>query len=267
VAATVLEGVGLRKYFGSVRAVDGVTLRLREAEVLGIVGPNGAGKTTLLNILSGVLKPDAGRVLLRLGGRVVDVTGWPPARLASYGVARAFQIPSVFENMSVIDNVRAAVVGRMRLYARTLKPYDGGLREVDEEAWSIMEFLGLEGKAYTLARDLSHGDRKLLDIALALALRPRVLLLDEPTAGLSAAEKQSVTRLVARLREEKRVSVILVEHDLDVVFAVSDRVMVMYEGRVLAEGDPDAVKRDEGCVGCTWARGRRLEARCRGPVG
>ena len=244
----ILRGMDLKKYFGRVRAVDGVTLSLVESEILGIVGPNGAGKTTLLNILSGILKPDGGKVLLRVEkepSKFIDVTGWPPQRLAMLGVARAFQIPNVFDNLTVLDNVRTAIIGRKRLHRRPFKPYEGGLPDVDSEAEDILEFVGLKGQSYKRARDLSHGGRKLLDIALSLSLHPRILMLDEPTAGLSFSEKEAISRLIARLRSERRISIIIVEHDLDVIFRVSDRVIVMHEGRILAEGPPDSIREDE----------------------
>jgi branched-chain amino acid transport system ATP-binding protein len=239
----VLVAEGLRKYFGNVRAVDGVSLKLGEGETLGIIGPNGAGKTTLLNLLSGVLKPDAGRILVRGERGYVDVTGWSPAKIARMGVARAFQMPSIFENLTVIDNVRAALVAARRLYAGRTEHYDA-IPEVEEEAWKLLEFFGLEEKGHVLARDLAHGEKKALDIAIALALKPRVLLLDEPTAGMSAAEKPQVVEMLNRLKKVSGISVVVVEHDLDVVFAVSDRVLAMHEGRVISEGPPERVRSD-----------------------
>ncbi len=239
----VLKGEDLRKHFGNVRAVDGVSLHVMPGETLSIIGPNGAGKTTLLNLVSGIIRPDAGRVMVRRGDRYVDVTGWSPARITRLGVARAFQVPNIFDNMTVIDNMRAALVGATGVYSRTLKPYYS-IAGVEEEAWRLLEFFGLAGKAEALARDLSHGEKKVLDIALALASKPSILLLDEPTAGLSAAEKPLITGLLKRLRDEAGVAIVVVEHDLDVVFEVSDRVMVMHEGRLLAEGPPEEVRRD-----------------------
>ncbi|MET1101180.1 MAG: ABC transporter ATP-binding protein [Pyrodictiaceae archaeon] len=239
----LLVAENLKKYFGGVRAVDGVSLALGYAEIVGIVGPNGAGKTTLLNILSGVLKPDAGRVLLNIGGRLFDVTGWPARKLVSVGVAKAFQTPRIFLNMTVIDNVRAALIRRKRGYFAIRGYY--GLRDIEEKAWSLLSYVGLSSKAYYEARDLSHGEKKLLDVILALALEPKLLLLDEPTAGLSVSEKDLVMDVVKKLRKDLGISIIIVEHDLDVVFNVSDRVIVMYEGRILAEGSPESVQRDE----------------------
>lgn len=239
----LLIAENLKKYFGGVRAVDGVSLALGYAEIVGIVGPNGAGKTTLLNILSGVLKPDQGRVLLNMGDRFSDVTGWPASKLVRVGVAKAFQTPRIFPNMTVIDNVRAALIGRKKSYFAIRGYYS--LKDVEREAWSLLSYVGLSSKAYYEAKDLSHGEKKLLDVVLALALEPKLLLLDEPTAGLSVSEKKLVMDVVKKLREDLGVSIIIVEHDLDVVFSASDRVIVMYDGRILAEGDPESVQRDE----------------------
>lgn len=239
----VMVGERLRKRFGNVKAVDGVSIRVMAGEVLGIIGPNGAGKTTLLNLISGILKPDSGKVMVRWKEKLIDITGWGPAKIAKLGVARAFQIPNIFDNMSVIDNLRSALMGREGYYSRVLKLYDR-IEEVEKEAWRLLRFFGLEEKAEEVALNLSHGEKKVLDIALALALKPTILLMDEPTAGLSAAEKPMITELIGKLKRETGVAIVVVEHDLDVIFSISDRVMAMHEGRLLAEGSPDQIRAD-----------------------
>ncbi len=241
----VLIGKGLKKYFGNVRAVDGVFIQINPGEVVGLIGPNGAGKTTLLNLLSGVLKPDSGEVLVYVGGKkeYINVAGWNPAKITGLGVARAFQIPNIFENMTVIDNLRAAIIASKKLYGKTLRFYDR-INDVEREAEKLLKLFGLIEKAESIAGGLGHGERKILDIALALTVKPKILMLDEPTAGLSAAEKPLIIDLIRKLKNEINAAILVVEHDLDVVFTVSERVVVMHEGKILAEGTPEEIKSD-----------------------
>lgn len=240
-SGVVLEAEGLTKIYGHVKAVDDVSFKLREGETLGIVGPNGAGKTTLLNLISGAIYPDKGRIRLTLpDGRVVDVTRMPPHRRVALGLAKSYQIPNIFENLTVIDNLRLAVFASTGRYLNPTRLYYK-FGEVDQEVTRVIDAFGLGEKAFERARNLSHGERKILDVALAYILRPRVLLLDEPTSGLSVAEKENLLPLLRRLPEEG-ISVIIVEHDLDVVFELSDRVILMNEGRVILEGPPEKVR-------------------------
>jgi len=243
VSSPVLSAENITKRFGQVIAVDGVSLSLGEREVLGLIGPNGAGKTTLLSILGGSIYPDAGRILLRPrgGGGLVDVTRAPPEERVRMGLAKSYQIPNVFDNVTVMDNVRIAVFASRGLYTRAWRDYTR-FPEVDEEARRVLERMGLWGKRGKLARELSHGERKILDIALAYVTRPHVLLLDEPTSGLSVSEKALVRDLAESLRREEGMSMIVVEHDLDVVFDLADRVILMNEGRVVLEGPPEDVR-------------------------
>ena len=239
----VLKAKEVKKYFGNVRAVDGVSIDIMENEILGIVGPNGAGKTTLLNLLSGIIPPDSGKILLLVRDRYIDITGWSPAKIAKLGVGRSFQIPNVFDMLSVLDNVKLALYAFNREYLGVRKRYKTDSR-LTERALEILEIFGLKGKEGVLAGRLSHGERKALDIAVAFALKPRVLLLDEPTSGLSATEKKSISRFIRRLREEEGITIAFVEHDLDIVYSTADRMIVMYEGSILAEGAPDKVRED-----------------------
>ncbi|MCE4599606.1 MAG: ABC transporter ATP-binding protein [Desulfurococcales archaeon] len=239
----VLIVENVRKYYGRVAAVDGVSLTVPEATTIGLIGPNGAGKTTLLDVISGITRPDSGSVKLAVEGGVVEITGKPISVITMLGVARAFQIPNVFDGLSVIDNIRTAIIASKRLYKSISRNYDS-LTEVDEDAKGILELVGLYEKKDVKASNLSHGERKLLDIAIALVARPRVLLLDEPTSGLSALEKGRITSIIESLKKE-RIPMLIVEHDLDVVFSVSDRVIAMHEGKILVEGDPESVKADQ----------------------
>jgi len=228
----VLEARGLRKAFSGVRAVDGVDLALGEGERVALIGPNGAGKTTLLNLLGGQLRPDAGAV--HLGGE--EITRWTAERRARAGLARTFQVPALFPELTVREHVVAA-----RLRGRWALRFPPDAEGVEE----LLERCRLLEKASHRAEELSHGDRRLLEIAVALALEPRVLLLDEPAAGLSPAEVEGLLALLTGLRRERpSLAMLIVEHDMDVVFELAERIVVMHRGRVLAEGPPDAIRRD-----------------------
>jgi branched-chain amino acid transport system ATP-binding protein len=228
---------GLSRSFGAVRAVDGVSLEVATGHVHSLIGPNGAGKTTVFNCVSGFLRPDAGQVLL--GGR--DVTGWPPHRLVARGLARTFQITRVFGELPVVENV--ALAARSRL-GRNLDVWHraGAVDEAQHAAKETLELLGLDERAAARADELGHGDKRVLEVAIALALRPTVVLLDEPTAGMSAGETDRIAALIRRMAE--RTSVLLVEHDTEMVLSISDRITVMTQGRVIAHGTPTEIARD-----------------------
>ena len=232
----------VRKYYGKVTAVDGVSLTVEEGSIVGLIGPNGAGKTTLLDIISGVVKPDTGSVRLVTPEGVVDLTGKPISYITRMGVSRAFQIPNTFNGLTVLDNLRTALIASRRLYSKPLRSYED-LPDVNDEARRLASLVGLEDRLDVVASSLSHGERKLLDIAMALTTRPRVLLLDEPTAGLSAVEKHRITGLIMSLKKNG-IPMLVVEHDLDVVFSVSDKVVAMHEGKVLVAGSPEEVRGD-----------------------
>jgi branched-chain amino acid transport system ATP-binding protein len=228
---------GLRKSFGANRAVDDVSLELEVGHVHSLIGPNGAGKTTVFNCLSGFLRPDSGHVFLKDR----EVTGWPPHRLVAAGLARTFQITRVFGELSVIENVELAArsrLGRNLDFVRRAADVRAA-RAVAEE---VLGTLGLRERAAARADELGHGDRRVLEVAIGLALTPDVLLLDEPTAGMSRAETEGIAALVRRIAG--RVSVLLVEHDTEMVLAVSDVITVMTQGRVIAHGTPEQVSRD-----------------------
>jgi branched-chain amino acid transport system ATP-binding protein len=230
----MIETRDLRRSFGGVAALDGVTLRVDAGERRAIIGPNGAGKTTLFNILTGELEPTSGAVLL--GG--ADVTGRAPYELARRGLARMYQRNELFETLAALDNVLLALVATRGPYRPLSSPSTGERAEAVE----LLVRVGLAERAAVPARSLSHGERRQLELALALARRPRVLLLDEPTAGMSPVETARITELIASL--ERSLTIVIVEHDMDVVFRLADRISVLHEGRVLAEGTPDAVRGD-----------------------
>jgi branched-chain amino acid transport system ATP-binding protein len=230
----VIETRDLRRDFGGVRALDGVSLAIAEGERRAIIGPNGAGKTTLFNILTGELEPTSGAVLLA----GMAVTGRPPHELARRGLARMYQRNELFETLTALDNVLLALVAARGPYRPLSAPKPRERASADE----ILARVGLDGRESAPARSLSHGERRQLELALALAQRPRVLLLDEPTAGMSPGETARITELIASL--ERSLTIVIVEHDMDVVFRLADRISVLHEGRVLAEGTPDAVRGD-----------------------
>lgn len=236
----VLETRNLRKEFDGLVAVADVSLRVREGELHAIIGPNGAGKTTLFNLISGVLPPTAGKVFLR--GQ--DITGLPPHQIARRGIGRSFQITNLFPNLTVLESVRLAAQAHGRQSLHFWAHYRR-YREYEERALEIIHQVGLTGREYVLARALPHGDQRKLEIALLLATGPDVLLLDEPTAGMASGEIPMLMDLIRRLREEGGRTILLVEHKMDVVMNLSDRITVMHQGYILAEGTPAEISADE----------------------
>ncbi|MCL6499756.1 MAG: ATP-binding cassette domain-containing protein [Firmicutes bacterium] len=235
--AELLRVEDLHRSFNGFPAVRGASLSVQAGEVVAVIGPNGAGNTTLFNLVTGVLLPDRGRVVF--GG--VDVTRWPAHRRCRAGVSRTFQIANVFPRLTVFDNVHAACLAHARKGFELFRPAS---RFAVEQAWEILEVTGLRGQAHRLAGTLSHGDQRILEIALALASRPRLLVLDEPTAGMSPEETASTLQLIARLNREHGLSVLFCEHDMEVVFSTAHRVVVMHQGRTIASGPPEQVRAD-----------------------
>jgi len=233
----VLEVRDLSKSFGALRAVDGVSLDVSQAEVHSLIGPNGAGKTTLFDCITGFLRGEVGHV--RLKGR--EVTGWPPHRLVAAGLVRTFQITRVFDELAVLENVELAVRSRLgRNFDMVHRA--ATLGEARAGAEEILELVGLADVPTLRAAELGHGEKRVLEVAIGLALAPEVLLLDEPTAGMSRAETERIAGLVRRITD--RTSILLVEHDTEIVLAISDRITVMTQGRVIAQGPPDVISRD-----------------------
>jgi branched-chain amino acid transport system ATP-binding protein len=235
VAEPLLAVRGLRKRFGGLVATDGVDLEVAEGETLAIIGPNGAGKTTLIGQLSGDLKPDAGTI--QFAG--ADVTAMSASARSHRGLARSFQITSIFRDFSALDNVALAVQAHTGHSFRFWRPAraEAALRE---PARAILEQVGLAARADVVAGTLAHGEQRQLEIAMALATRPRLLLLDEPVAGMGLDESQRMVQLLRSLRG--RHTIVLVEHDMDVVWALADRISVLVYGRVIATGVPEAIR-------------------------
>jgi branched-chain amino acid transport system ATP-binding protein len=232
----LLRIIDLRKYFNGVRAVDGVTFTLSHNEILAVVGPNGAGKTTIINLISGYIIPDGGKIEY-LGK---DITYFPPYKRLEMGIARSFQIVSVFDQMPVIDNVKIAILSSRKMIHNILVPVDF-YTNIEEEAIKILDIFGLSHKIVSTPKELSEGERKLLDIAIAYATRPRLLLMDEPTSGVATRDKFRIMDTIIGVIKASRLSSIIVEHDLDIVSSYADRVLVLNEGRVLAIGKPSEI--------------------------
>ncbi len=233
-----LVACGLSRRFGGLRAVHEVSLELRPREVHAVIGPNGAGKTTLANLLSGELAPDAGSI--EFDGR--ELAGLPPQRVARLGIARSYQRTNIFAPLTVFENCRLAAQARAQRPWSILRAA-GSYPETQRRARDALALAGLAGREDAPAGSLSHGEQRQLEIALCLATTPRVLILDEPLAGMGAQESASVVRLIERLRADH--AILLVEHDMDAVFAVADRITVMVGGEAIACGTPQAIRANE----------------------
>ncbi len=236
--ATILEARELTKSFGGVLAVDAVSVTIAPGEVVGIVGSNGAGKTTFLNLVTGYLKPDRGRILY-LGQ---DITAHPPREVTGLGIARSFQIPQIYVSLTVLENVLIAMAARQKESLRAWAPLSTAPRRI--AGLALLEPFGLTEYAVRPVSELPEGGLKLLDIALASALMPRLLLLDEPTSGVSSKEKFGVMDTLMRILAEREVTAIFVEHDMEVVTHYAQRVLVFDVGQVIADGSPQAVLAD-----------------------
>jgi branched-chain amino acid transport system ATP-binding protein len=244
----VLVAEGVRKEFGGLVAVNDVDFAVPRGKVISLIGPNGAGKTTFFNMLTGVYKPTAGTVTL-LGE---DVTGKPPHAITARGIGRTFQNIRLFQNMTALENVLVGMHSRMRanLFNSVLRTpkVRREEKEVRERGRELLAFTGLARKASEVARNLPYGDQRRLEVARALATEPQLLLLDEPTAGMNPQESAEFTAFVARLRDENKLTVLMIEHDMRVVMGVSDRVSVLDYGEKIAEGGPREVQQNERVI-------------------
>lgn len=234
---TILAVEQVYRNFGGLMAVNGVSLSVSPGERRAIIGPNGAGKTTLFNLISGWLPPSQGRILL--GGE--DVAGLPPFRLARKGVARTFQRNNLFLGLTVFENIRLAIQHCSGISHQPFRPVRA-FPEVVRETETLLHQFGLTDRAAHLARSLSYGEQRQLEVAIAMATQPRVLLLDEPTSGMSPAETAQMSALIAQMPRD--LTLLIIEHDMDVVFSLADKITVLHYGEVIAEGIPEQIKAD-----------------------
>jgi branched-chain amino acid transport system ATP-binding protein len=233
----MLRVENLRKAFGDFQAVNGAELTVNPGDLVAVIGPNGAGKTTLFNLITGHLKPDQGRILFK--GE--DIAHQPAHQICRKGIARSFQIANIFPRLTVFRNVQVAVLSQKNLSRTLFRPAH---RMVVRETREILERVGLSDQHAALAASLSHGDKRILEIAIALGNEPELLILDEPTAGMSPEETAATMSLVNRLAREQGLTILFCEHDMDVVFNVATSIMVMQQGRTIAQGPPEDVRRN-----------------------
>jgi len=236
--AAALELADVHKSFGSTRIINGLSLAIPPGERHAIIGPNGAGKSTFMNLLTGYHRPDAGKVVF--AGR--EITGMPPHKVVRRGISRAFQVSSIFGRMTVSENVRAAVQAQMRA---TFRLFASARTLGAGETERMLALCGLEGKRDLVAGELAQGDKKRLELAIALAGKPRLLLLDEPTAGMSIDEARSTMELVDRLNQELKLTVLFTEHDMGIVFNHARKLTLLHRGEIILQGTPEEVRANE----------------------
>lgn len=234
----IIKTETLTKRFGGLVAVNNVDLVIEENRLTSIIGPNGAGKTTFFNLLTGLMKPDVGKIYF-MGE---DITDHPPHRIAKKGIARSFQTLTIFTELSLFENVRIAVQAE-RGHGFEILSSINSLDEVNDRSFEIIKAIGLSGKENILAKNLSYGDKRILEIGIALASNPKLLLLDEPTSGLASRETGRMTGFIKNLA--KGLTIVLIEHDMNIVLSISDHIAVLHQGKVIAEGSPDQIKQND----------------------
>ena len=227
----------LDKSFEDFMAVNGANLTVGKGEIVAVIGPNGAGKTTLFNLITGALKRDRGKIIFR--GE--DISELPPYEICKKGISRSYQIVNIFPRLTVFRNVQVAVLSQQRKSCQLFHP---AKNMVVSETKDILESMGLLDKAHGVAGALSHGDQKILEIAIALGNEPELLILDEPTAGMSPEETSATMELIKRLAQMRGLTILFCEHDMDIVFSIAESIMVMHQGRTLIQGRPEEVRKN-----------------------
>ena len=234
----MLHVEGVEKSFGEFMAVVDANLTIGTGELVAVIGPNGAGKTTLFNLITGHIKSDKGRITFK--GE--DISSLPPHRICNKGIARSFQIVNIFPRLTVLENVQVAVLSQQNKSSRLFRPAH---KLAVEATCSILDSVGLSHKAGSIAGSLSHGDQKIQEIAIALGSEPELLILDEPTAGMSPEETFATMELIKKLAKTRGLTILFCEHDMEVVFSIAQSIMVMYQGRTLVQGTPKAVRKNK----------------------
>jgi branched-chain amino acid transport system ATP-binding protein len=236
----ILKLIDVKKYFGGVRALENITTTLDEGELVMVIGPNGAGKTTLVNVISGYIFPDGGRIIY-LGE---EITRHPPLKRIEKGIVRSFQLVNIFDGLTVYENLMTALFSRWKNYSKMYKLVDQYV-EVSNEAENILKLFGLIDVADKNIKSISYGDRKLLDVAISFAMNPKLIMLDEPTSGVATKDKYEIMEKILEIIRKTKVTSIIIEHDMDIVFRYGGRVIVMHQGRIIADGEAEEVRRNE----------------------
>jgi len=234
----ILEAVGISKHFGGLMANHDVSFTVEEGKITSIIGPNGAGKTTLFNLLTGLYKPDAGKVLFE--GQ--DISRWPIHKIVHLGIARSFQVLNIFNEISPADNIRLAVQSRKKRSLNFLRSAKG-FGDINQETDAVLEEIGLSAVKYLPTKNLSYGDKRVLEIGIAMASQPKLLLMDEPTSGLPALETERIKEFIKKISTQ--LTVVVIEHDMDIVLTISDIIIVLHQGRVIAQGAPEEIKAND----------------------
>jgi branched-chain amino acid transport system ATP-binding protein len=234
----ILEAIGISKHFGGLMANDNVSFRVEEGKITSIIGPNGAGKTTLFNLLTGLYRPDKGRVLF--DGR--DISGWPIHKIVNLGIVRSFQVLNIFNEISPAENIRLAVQSRKKRGLNFFRSA-AGFDDINQEINAVLDEIGLTDVKDLPTKILSYGDKRVLEIGIAMASRPRLLLMDEPTSGLPTSETERIKKFIKKI--SSRLTVLVIEHDMDIVLTISDTIIVLHQGRVIAQGAPAEIKAND----------------------
>ena len=231
----ILETVGIDMKFGGLLANHDINCKIDEGSITSIIGPNGAGKTTFFNILTGFYRPTAGSILFQGD----DITGWPIHKVVNLGIARSFQILNIFNEISPAENVRLAVQSRKKRGFSFFRPASSFL-DINRDTEEVLERIGLTRVKDVPTKNLSYGDKRVLEIGIALASKPRMLLMDEPTSGLPSSETARIKKFISEISKE--LTVVVIEHDMDIVLTISDTIIVLHQGEIIAQGPPDEIK-------------------------
>ena len=234
----ILEAVGISKHFGGLMANYDVNFAVEEGKITSIIGPNGAGKTTLFNLLTGLYQPDAGKVLFE--GQ--DISGWPIHKIVNLGIVRSFQVLNIFSEISPADNIRLAVQSRKHRGRQSFRSAKG-FEDINQETDAVLDEIGLSAVKNLPTKNLSYGDKRVLEIGIAMASQPKLLLMDEPTSGLPTSETERIKEFIKKISTQ--LTVVVIEHDMDIVLTISDIIIVLHQGRVIAQGAPEEIKAND----------------------